>query len=235
MEKILIVDDDEELCALVMRYLKSEGFEAEAVHNGSQGAEKALTGDYVLLVLDVMLPGSNGFDVLRHVRRESAMPVLMLTARGDDIDRIVGLEIGADDYLPKPFNPRELVARIRAILRRSQAPRTVEPENQSTQLHIGDITLDSAARSVRRNNEIVDLTGAEFDLLAILLRNAGQVVTREELVKQVLGRPLTPLDRSIDTLVSNLRRKIGPTSDGLERIKSLRGIGYVYTRRSEEK
>lgn len=233
MEKILIVDDDEELCALVTRYLKSEGFVAEAVHNGSQGAEKALTGDYVLLVLDVMLPGANGFDVLRQVRRQSAIPVLMLTARGDDIDRIVGLEIGADDYLPKPFNPRELVARIRAILRRSQAPLTTTPETESAQLSIGDITLDSAARLVKRGSETVELTGAEFDLLAILLRNAGQVVTREELVKQVLGRPLTPLDRSIDTLVSNLRRKLGHASDGVERIKSLRGIGYVYTRRSD--
>lgn len=233
MEKILIVDDDEELCALVTRYLKSEGFQAEAVHNGAQGAQKALEGDYILLVLDVMLPGANGFDVLRQVRRQSALPVLMLTARGDDIDRIVGLEIGADDYLPKPFNPRELVARIRAILRRSQAPRPVAPENEAAQLQIGDISLDSSARLVKRAGEVIDLTGAEFDLLAMLLRNAGQVVTREELVKQVLGRPLTPLDRSIDTLVSNLRRKLGHASDGLERIKSLRGIGYVYTRRSD--
>jgi two-component system response regulator CpxR len=234
MESILIIDDDEELCGLVTRYLKSEGFAAEAVHNGVQGAEKALSGDYVLVVLDVMLPGANGFEVLRQLRRKSAVPVLMLTARGDDVDRIVGLEIGADDYLPKPFNPRELVARIRAVLRRTQAPKNGVPENDGEHLHVGDIELDSAARLVRRDGEAVDLTGAEFDLLSILLRNAGQVVTREELVRQVLGRSLTPLDRSIDTLVSNLRRKLGHARDGVERIKSLRGIGYVYTRRSDE-
>lgn len=233
MESILIVDDDEELCGLVTRYLKSEGFAAEVVHNGLQGAEKALAGQYVLVVLDVMLPGANGFDVLRQIRRKSSVPVLMLTARGDDIDRIVGLEIGADDYLAKPFNPRELVARIRAVLRRTQAPPAAAPESDSERLRVGDIELDSAARLVRREGEMVDLTGAEFDLLVILLRRAGQVVTREELVRQVLGRSLTPLDRSIDTLVSNLRRKLGHARDGVERIKSLRGIGYVYTRQSE--
>ena len=233
MERILIVDDDEELCSLVTRYLKSEGFAADAVHNGLQGAERALADHYVLVVLDVMLPGANGFDVLRQIRRKSAVPVLMLTARGDDVDRIVGLEIGADDYLPKPFNPRELVARIRAVLRRTQAPPVVVPESEAEHLRVGDIELDIAARLVRRDSEAIDLTGAEFDLLTILLRNAGQVVTREELVRHVLGRSLTPLDRSIDTLVSNLRRKLGHSRDGVERIKSLRGIGYVYTRRSE--
>lgn len=233
MESILIIDDDEELCGLVTRYLKSEGFVAEAVHTGTQGADKALAGSYVLVVLDVMLPGANGFDVLRQIRRKSAVPVLMLTARGEDVDRIVGLEIGADDYLAKPFNPRELVARIRAILRRSQAPRPPVAESEAENLRVGDVELDVSGRTVRRAGDEVELTGAEFDLLTILLRNAGQVVTREELVKQVLGRPLTPLDRSIDTLVSNLRRKLGHASDGVERIKSLRGIGYVYTRRSE--
>ncbi len=233
MESILIVDDDEELCSLVTRYLKSEGFVADAVYNGLQGAEKALAGQYVLVVLDVMLPGANGFDVLRQIRRKSAVPVLMLTARGDDIDRIVGLEIGADDYLAKPFNPRELVARIRAVLRRTQATPVAVPESEAERLRVGDIELDIAGRMVKRSGETIDLTGAEFDLLTILLRNAGQVVTREELVKHVLGRSLTPLDRSIDTLVSNLRRKLGHASDGVERIKSLRGIGYVYTRRSE--
>ena len=233
MERILIVDDDEELCSLVTRYLKSEGFAAESVHDGLQGAERALSEPYVLVVLDVMLPGANGFDVLRQIRRKSAVPILMLTARGDDVDRIVGLEIGADDYLPKPFNPRELVARIRAVLRRTQAPPVDAPESEADHLRVGDIELDIAARLVRRDGEAIDLTGAEFDLLTILLRNAGQVVTREELVRHVLGRSLTPLDRSIDTLVSNLRRKLGHSREGVERIKSLRGIGYVYTRRSD--
>ena len=233
MENILIVDDDDELCGLVTRYLKSEGFVAESVHSGPQGAEKALNGSYVLVVLDVMLPGMSGFEVLRQIRRKSAVPVLMLTARGDDVDRIVGLEIGADDYLAKPFNPRELVARIRAVLRRTQATPLAAPESEAAHWRVGDVELDIAARVVKRGGETIDLTGAEFDLLTILLRHAGQVVTREELVKQVLGRSLTPLDRSIDTLVSNLRRKLGHASDGLERIKSLRGIGYVYTRRSE--
>ena len=238
-ERILIVDDDEELCALVTRYLAREGFEVEAVHDGASGLEKALAGDHVLVVLDVMLPRLSGFEVLRRLRGASDKPVLMLTARGDDVDRIVGLEIGADDYLPKPFNPRELVARIRAILRRAKSvPPSPAPVPSATPapevLRVGDVELDAGARQVRRDGQGVELTGAEFDLLSVLIKSAGRVVTREELVRQVLDRPLTAFDRSIDTLVSNLRRKLGHSVGGTERIKAVRGSGYVYALTREE-
>lgn len=225
-ERILIIDDDVELCALVTRYLTREGFEVETANDGERGVEKALGGDFVLIVLDVMLPKLNGFEVLWRLRAETGTPVLMLTARGDDVDRIVGLEAGADDYLAKPFNPLELAARIRAILRRtkSAAPDASEPET----LRVGDVELDFGARQAQRGGEVVDLTGAEFDLLVLLLKNAGRIVTREELVSTVLGRTLTPFDRSIDTLVSNLRRKLGHSVGHAERIKAVRGTGYVY-------
>lgn len=235
MDRILIVDDDVELCELVTRYLTRENFSVETVHDGLQGVETAIGGDHVLIVLDVMLPGLSGFDVLRRLRANSAVPVLMLTARGSDIDRIVGLEIGADDYLPKPFNPRELVARIRAILRRTQVEANVAPAPTGPEvLRIGDVEMDMGARLVRRAGTVVELTGAEFDLLALLLRRAGQVIAREDLVRSVLGRSLMPLDRSIDTLVSNLRRKLGHSLNGVERIKSVRSSGYVYARMKEE-
>ncbi|MDQ3814827.1 MAG: response regulator transcription factor [Armatimonadota bacterium] len=235
MDRILIVDDDVELCGLVARYLTREGFEVKAVHNGTQGVEESLSGQYVLVVLDVMLPGLTGFEVLRLLRAQSAIPVLMLTARGDDVDRIVGLEIGADDYLPKPCNPRELVARIRAILRRTKSapPEAPAAPPEPGLLRVGDVEMDLGARVVRRAGQVVELTGAEFDLLAVLLRSAGQVISREELVRSVLNRPLLALDRSIDTLVSNLRRKLGRPGDGMERIKSVRGSGFVYARPSE--
>jgi len=173
-----------------------------------------------------MLPGTNGFDVLRRIRARSRIPVLMLTARGDDVDRIVGLEIGADDYLPKPFNPRELVARIRAVLRRAQPAEATTTSRET--IKIGDIEVDSNTRNVRRGGEVVELTGVEYDLLEILLRNAGQIVKREDLVKEVLGRELSPFDRSIDMHVSNLRKKLGHQLNGLERIKTIRGVGYIY-------
>jgi two-component system, OmpR family, response regulator CpxR len=226
MERVLVIDDDVGLCELVGEYLHPEGYTVEAIHNGESGIDRALEGEHDLVVLDVMLPGTNGFDVLRRIRAKSRIPVLMLTARGDDVDRIVGLEIGADDYLPKPFNPRELVARIRAVLRRTQP---VESANSPRELiSVGDIEMDSNTRNVRRAGEIVELTGVEYDLLEILLRNAGQIVKREELVKEVLGRELSPFDRSIDMHVSNLRKKLGHQLNSLERIKTIRAVGYIY-------
>jgi DNA-binding response OmpR family regulator len=228
--RLLVVDDDAELCDLVAEYLRPEGFEVEAVHDGERGVTRALSGEHALIVLDVMLPGLNGFEVLRRVRAHCSTPVLMLTARGDDVDRIVGLEIGADDYLPKPFNPRELVARIRAILRRTV--RTADPAGVAAgaaKLVVGDIELDPGARTVRRGNEPVELTGVEFNLLETLLQAAGRVVEREEISRSVLGRKLLPYDRSIDMHVSNLRKKLGHMSGGQERIKSIRGFGYIYT------
>ncbi len=227
MERILVIDDDVALCDLVLEYLEPLGFEIESVHRGDVGAERALSGEHALVVLDVMLPGLNGFEVLRKVRAESKVPVLMLTARGDDVDRIVGLEIGADDYLSKPFNPRELAARIRAILRRSTSEHG-RPEQIPTVLTVGDVDLDGGTRVVRRAGEIVELTAVEFDLLERLLRSAGSVVTREELSSTVLGRSLSPFDRSIDMHISNLRKKLGHHFGEVERIKTVRGIGYIY-------
>ena len=228
MERILVVDDDVELCALVTEYLQPEGFSVDTAHDGLEGTERALTNDYALIVLDVMLPGINGFEALRRIRAQSRTPVLMLTARGADVDRIVGLEIGADDYLPKSFNPRELVARIHAILRRTRE----KPQTNSTAagdtITLGDVSLNIGARTVRRGGELVDLTSTEFDVLTALLARAGHVVSRVQLSQAALGRPLAPLDRSIDMHVSSLRRKLGAEVNGVERIKTVRGTGYIY-------
>lgn len=228
--RILVIDDDVELCELLNDYLGNEGFEVETVHHGEAGAVQALAADYALVVLDVMLPGMNGFDVLRKIRETSRLPVIMLTARGDDIDRIVGLELGADDYLPKPFNPRELVARIRAIQRRSetQAGSSVGRSTQSSEVTVGDVTLSTVNRSVKRDGEVLELTSVEFTLLDVLLRQAGQVISREDLVEKALGRRLSAYDRSIDVHVSALRKKLGHYYEGAERIKTVRGIGYLY-------
>ncbi|MGO9650560.1 MAG: response regulator [Terriglobales bacterium] len=228
MDRILVIDDDAELCALVGEYLEPEGFQIEAVHDGTRGLERALNGDYLLIVLDVMLPGLNGFDLLRRLRVASKTPVLLLTARGEDVDRIVGLEIGADDYLPKPFNPRELVARIRAILRRTQGRGKAEAEAIPEVIRVGDIELDPATRTVLRDGTPVDLTSVEFNLLYALLRDAGRVVTREHLVDTVLSRKFSPFDRSIDMHVSKVRKKLGDSESGPDHIKTVRGVGYIF-------
>ena len=229
MDRLLVVDDDTELCALVTRYLEAEGFQVDSVNHGQEGIEGALSGEYSLVVLDVMLPGLNGFDVLRRIRAESRVPVIMLSARAEDVERIVGLEIGADDYLAKPFNPHELVARIRAVFRRSRPDRKLDPENvRHPLLRVGDIQLDKNAWKVMRDGQPVVLTTLEFNLLEMLLRSAGQVLPREELVQALLGREFDPFDRSIDMHVSNLRKKLGRHVSGMERIKSVRGVGYVY-------
>jgi two-component system response regulator CpxR len=222
--RLLVVDDDAELCELVAEYLIPEGFKVEAVYDGIQGLDRALSGEYSLIILDVMLPGLQGFEVLRRIRAKSRMPIIMLTARGEDVDRIVGLEIGADDYLPKPFNPRELAARIQAVLRRSAqaVPAVYE------RIVLGDVELEIRARIARRENCEVELTSLEFDILTAFMKKPGQVIAREELVKTVLGRELVPLDRSIDVHISNLRKKLGPSSDGGNRIRNVRGVGYIY-------
>jgi len=227
LQNILVIDDDVELCALVAEYLRLEGFQVEAAHRGNEGIERALSGEFALVILDVMLPGIKGYEVLRRIRARSAVPVIMLTARGEEVDRILGLEIGADDYVPKPFNPRELSARIQAVLRRSSRSAN-ESGPLRERIELGDVELDKGARTVRRGNQNLDLTSMEFDLLAMFLKTPGRVITREELVKTVLGRELSAFDRSIDVHVSNLRRKLGANADGGERIKAIRSVGYVY-------
>jgi two-component system response regulator CpxR len=225
MERILIIDDDVALCELVAEYLEPLGFQIEAVHRGDAGAQRALESEHDLILLDVMLPGQNGFEVLRHIRESSKVPVLMLTARGDDVDRIVGLEIGADDYLPKPFNPRELAARVRAILRRSGGREGLE---NSQTLVVGDVEIEPGTRLVRRAGNVVELTAVEYDVLEKLLRAAGRIMTRDELSRDVLGRSASPFDRSIDMHISNLRKKLGHQVGSAERIKTVRGVGYIY-------
>ena len=210
---ILIIDDDTELCALLKEYLDDEGFELETCHDGPSGLTRALAGQHALIVLDVMLPGCSGFEVLRKIRKQSDVPVLMLTARGDEVDRIVGLEIGADDYLGKPFNPRELVARIKAIFRR-------------TQLQEGE--PDAAAIPAQYHVDDIVLTAVEFNLLKVLLQSAGSVVSRETLNQEVLGRAYTAYDRSIDVHISKLRKKLGEKVGSAERIQAIRGEGYLY-------
>jgi len=226
MNKVLIIDDDEDLCELVSEYLTVEGFDTSVVHDGRSGLDAARTGKYDLAILDVMLPKMNGFEVLKNLRTDSSLPVLMLTARGDDMERIVGLESGADDYLPKPFNPRELVARLRAILRRSATDGT---ERTSEKINIDDIELSEASRTAKLNGEEVILTSVEFDLLKHLLLEAGKIIKKEDLSVRVLDRELSPYDRSLDMHISNLRKKLGLRPDGSDRIKTVRSVGYIYT------
>jgi DNA-binding response OmpR family regulator len=227
MDKVLIIDDDEELCELVSEYLTVEGFEISCVNDGAAGLEAALSGEYDMAILDVMLPKMNGFDVLRSLRETSKLPVIMLTARGDDMERIVGLEIGADDYLPKPFNPRELAARLRAILRRTVADGGDDASNEVVE--VDDVRLSPASRVASLAGTELNLTSVEFGLLHELLRDAGKVVKKEDLSENVLERKLSPFDRSLDMHISNLRKKLGVRADGSERIKTIRSVGYIYT------
>jgi two-component system response regulator CpxR len=234
MNRILVIDDDVELCELLTDYLVPEGFDVETVNNSNKGIERALSGDHDFVVLDIMLPGLNGFEVLSTIRKTSNIPVLMLTARGEDVDRIVGLEMGADDYLPKPFNPRELIARIRAIRRRSGTGKNEEEQTAPPErITVGDLDLNTGTRTVRKTGKNVDLTAVEFDLLDMLLRSAGKVMPRKNLVSKVLGRGLDPFDRSIDVHISSLRKKLGHKVKGMERIKTIRGIGYLYALHKE--
>ncbi len=230
MTSVLLIDDDTELTKLLEEYLQSEQLKLESAHDGPSGLEKALSGHFAVVILDVMLPGMSGLDVLKQLRQKSSVPVLMLTARGSELDRILGLELGADDYLPKPFNPRELMARVRAILRRSHG----DTQAAGEKVTVGDVELDPASRVVRRSGDPVELTSVEFALLEALMRAAGQVVTRETLAQNVLGRRFMPYDRSIDVHVSKLRRKLGDQSADAERIKTIRGVGYVFTRPEAE-
>jgi DNA-binding response OmpR family regulator len=225
MARILLADDDIELGDMLTEYLGKEGFEVDVAHDGDTALSKALANPYDLLILDVMMPNRNGFDVLRELRARSLLPVLMLTARGDNVDSVVGLELGADDYLAKPSNPRVMVARIRAILRRAEAH-----NERSGQIALDDIVMYTGSRTVMCGNIPISMTSTEFSVLDILLREAGNIVTKAILSERALGRKLSRYDRSLDMHVSNLRKKLGPLSDGQERIKTVRGVGYIYSR-----
>jgi two-component system response regulator CpxR len=224
---ILLVDDDTELCSLLSEFLRREGFTVECANEGHLGLEMALKPNVDLVVLDVMLPGIDGFEILKRLRQQSKVPVMMLTARGEDVDRIVGLELGADDYLPKPFNPKELVARIRAILRR-YAPRPPEP---SSRVEMNGILLDPGTREAFSNGKPVELTTFEFDILELLMRSAGRVLSRDALMENFYSRKATPFDRSLDMHISHLRKKL---ENGDALIKTIRGVGYQFSHSPED-
>jgi two-component system OmpR family response regulator len=224
MPKVLLVDDDIELSTMHKEYLEAEGFEVQLAFDGQSGAVLALQGPDIV-VLDVMMPGVDGIETLRRIRRQSTVPILMLTARGDDVDRVVGLELGADDYVAKPCTPRELVARLRAILRRAQRQETAG-ETADAVLREGRLVLEPAARRATWQGAGLELTSTEFNLLETLARNAGRVVTKEELSERALGRPLARYDRSIDVHMSHLRAKLGELPDGRSPIQTIRGFGY---------
>jgi two-component system response regulator CpxR len=236
VNRLLIVDDDHALVNLLKRFLEGEGFQVDAAYDHASGLSAALAGGHELIVLDVMLPGGSGFELLKELRHQSQVPVLLLTARGEAVDRIVGLEIGADDYLGKPFDPRELVARIRAIFRRTREPAPTgarsEPEEVLT---VGEISMSLSSRAVTCAGKPVDFTSVEFNVLELLLRHAGTVVTREQIAEVALGRPLNFLDRSVDVHVSHVRRKLGACLGTDELIKPIRGIGYFLAAETAEK
>lgn len=229
MKNILLIDDDKELVSLLAEFLSLEDFNIDIAHDGESGLQKALTTPYDLILLDVMMPRMNGFEMLKLLRQKTEMPVLMLTAKGDEIDKVLGLEMGADDYLAKPFSERELLARIRAILRRTQ---NVNTETQSKISHL-DIELYPAQQQAICQGFTVELTGTELLLLEKFLQHPGKLFSKEELSEQVLGKKLQAFDRSIDMHLSNLRRKLPSRTDGQTRVKNFRGRGYMWLEGSE--
>jgi len=223
--RLLIIDDDVELCSLLQEFLEREEYSVQCVHEGHAGLEQVQQGGYDLIILDVMLPGMDGFEILKRLRTTSRVPVLMLTARGEDVDRIIGLELGADDYLPKPFNPRELSARVKAILRRT------EPRPNRGRVEVNGVALDPGTREVTCDAKPIEVTTLEFDILEQLMRNAGRVVSRDGLMESLYNRKATPFDRSIDMHVSHLRRKL---EGGKPVIKTIRGVGYQFCQSPED-
>ena len=249
MNRLLIVDDDRDLVNLLKRFLEGEGFRVDAAYDHASGLSAALAKEHELVILDVMLPGGTGFELLKALRQQSSVPVLLLTARGEAVDRILGLEIGADDYLAKPFDPRELVARIRAIFRRTREAATpaAAGDHHEENLVVSDINMSLATRTVTCRGVPVDLTSVEFNVLELLLRNAGNVVTREQIAEVALGRPLNAFDRSVDVHVSRLRKKLAscPSDDDAgsaaartsadDLIRPIRGVGYFLAAETPEK
>lgn len=230
--KILMIDDDTKLCRLVKDYLAPMGFAVDTAHNGPDGIEKLKASEFGAVILDVMMPGMDGFEVLRQIRRISTVPVLMLTALGDEADRIVGLEIGADDYLPKTFSTRELLARLRAVTRRSQITGTHSTSNPD-EITVGDIKLNTATREVSQNDWPVTLTALEFDLLSCLARSAGRVLERDRLLDEIAGRDYDVFDRSIDVHISSLRRKLNDDFKNPRYIRTIRSVGYMLVQPGE--
>ena len=229
---ILLIEDDQELNELLTEFLQLEDFNVTSIFDGAEGLEQAKNSDFDAIVLDIMLPKMNGLEVLKQLRNSKKTPVLMLTARGDEVDRIVGFEMGADDYLPKPCNPRELIARIKAILRRvDMDTEDTRKSNKNGALKLDDVEINPATRVATLSDVALELTSTEFNLLESLLTNAGSVLSKEDLTETALGRKLTMYDRSVDMHLSNLRRKLGPFSDGEQRIKTVRGVGYIYVAR----
>ncbi|NMM42303.1 response regulator transcription factor [Pseudoalteromonas arctica] len=224
--KLLMIDDDTGLCELLSEYLTAQGFQIECAHNGEQGLKQALEQEYALILLDVMLPKLDGFEVLKQLRQKKLTPVIMLTAKGEDFDRIFGLELGADDYIPKPFNHRELLARVKAIARRIEHITSLA-NTSSNKLTVNNIVINLAAREAYVDEHPLSLTGTEYEVLALLVKHAGEVVSKEQISEEVLGRRLASFDRSIDMHVSNIRKKIAEFNNA-ERIKTMRGTGYVF-------
>jgi DNA-binding response OmpR family regulator len=231
LRPLLVVDDDRKLCGLIRDYLLPHGWQVEMRHNGPEGLEAARSGKHEAVLLDVMMPGMDGFDVLRELRKSSTVPVLMLTAMGEEADRIVGLELGADDYLPKTFSSRELLARLRAVTRRSSLPAAGDPPSRD--LVCGDLTLNEAAHVATLAGEALDLTALEFAILASLLKAKGRVKTREALLEEVSDRRFDVFDRSIDVHVSQVRRKLGDDAKQPRFIRTIRGVGYKLEDSSE--
>ncbi|THB71239.1 MAG: DNA-binding response regulator [Gammaproteobacteria bacterium] len=227
MDRLLLIDDDIELCDLIAEYLCNEGFSIDIANNANTGISKALSEDFDLIILDVMLPDLNGYDVLKQIQKEKNTPVIMLTAKGDEVDLVVGLEMGADDYVPKPCRPRELVARIKANIRRSKNKTPPEKNNHSTDITLGEITLDQDNRIFYFNGDEISLTSAEYSILSTLFSNHGETVSKENLSELAMGRKLTPYDRSIDVHISSIRKKLDSINARKLSVKSIRGVGYI--------
>lgn len=226
--RLLLVDDDKKLCEMLQDYLAQENFLTDIVYDGESAISAVSIDSYDLVILDIMLPGQSGFEVLKAIRENSTIPVIMLTARGDDADSVIGLEFGADDYLTKPCSPRVLVAHIRAILRRSQS--TPNNDDEINNLNIGDINLLPQSRTVYREADPIGLTSTEFTILETLMQNAGKIVNKNELSEKALGRKLAHFDRSLDVHISNVRKKMGFITDQKDRIKTVRNIGYMFSK-----
>ncbi len=224
INRLLLVDDDLALCELLKTYLVNEGSAVELAHTGQQGLQAALAQPFSAVVLDIMLPELNGIEVLKRIRQQSAVPVIMLTAKGDDLDRIIGLELGADDYLPKPCNPRELVARLKAVLRRAVPATAADSDTQD--LQVNELLLEPGKHQISYAEQTLALTNAEFEILSLLMQKAGKVVSKELLYSEALGREFTPYDRSVDMHLSNIRKKVAAHTSA-EVVKNIRGIGYM--------